>query len=148
MIEDVYIKRLRCRVARRGRTHVFVACVLLRVAACCSVLLHVAVQCSTTHSCFCTIPLCAMTHSYICIKSICPHQKLQSDEFSTSKIPFMLICTTNSKISVILDLYHNECVGANIRWFPVDGFDTRCIPGSFSCGFKCPTGFKTLNSIL
>ena len=44
------------------------------------------------------------------------------------------ICTTKSELENVFILYHEESAMVDIRWFPVDGFDTRCIPRRYSCG--------------
>ena len=43
------------------------------------------------------------------------------------------MCTTNSEQENTFDVHHDEWVGVDIRisWFPMDGFDTHWIPGSF-----------------
>jgi len=44
------------------------------------------------------------------------------------------ICTTKSELENVFILYREKSAMVDIRWFPVDGFDTRCVTRSFSCG--------------
>jgi len=64
-----------------------------------------------------------------------PPKKLLGSGFSTPYIPFCLICTISSELTCISHLYPFEWAGVDIRWFSVDGFDTRWIPRSFVCGY-------------
>ena len=50
-------------------------------------------------------------------------------------VGFSMICTMSSEFKYISHLYPLEWAGVDIRWFSVDGFDTRWIPCSFSCGY-------------
>jgi len=63
-----------------------------------------------------------------------PARKLCAIGFSTPFTPFRLICTTSSELRCTSHLYQFEWAGVDIRWFSVDGFDTRWIPSSLSCG--------------
>jgi len=70
--------------------------------------------------------------SDVCI--ICPRCFLDAKRFNP---PLRWIFTTNPELQYIVDLYHNERAGVDIRWFAADGVDTRWIPGIFSCGYVC-----------
>ena len=41
-----------------------------------------------------------------------------------------------SELKYMSHLYPFAWVGVDIRWISVDGFDTRCIPSSFLCGWQ------------
>jgi len=47
-----------------------------------------------------------------------------------------LSCTINSELNYFLIHHQFMCSGVNIRWFPVNGFDTRWIPRNFSCVYE------------
>jgi len=71
---------------------------------------------------------------YPCDEWHTPPKKLLGSGVSTPYTPFCLICTIISELKRISFLYQFEWAGVDICWFLVDGFDTRWIPSSFSCG--------------
>jgi len=74
-----------------------------------------------------------------CVVSTCyrnhPPKKPIGGGVSTPYTTFCLICTITSEITYFLICTTNERAGVDICWFPVDGFETRLIPRSFSCGW-------------
>jgi len=86
---------------------------------------------------------CCLAATYLRLHTICVygtshvryfHYALLKPRCGVSTpIPlFCSICTTNSQQSTFSDLYYNEWAGVDIRWFLVDGFDTR----GFQEGFR------------
>jgi len=65
-----------------------------------------------------------------------PPKKLLGGGISTPYTLFCLICTINSELTYFPMCTTIEWAGVDIRWFPVDGFDTRWIPKSFLCGYE------------
>ena len=63
-----------------------------------------------------------------------PPKKLLGSGFSTPYTHFFLMCIISSELTCVSHFYPFEWAGVDIRWFSVDGFDTRWIPRSFSCG--------------
>ena len=49
---------------------------------------------------------------------------------STPYTPFCLICTISSELKCVFHVFPFELAGVHIRWFSVNGFNTRCIPSS------------------
>jgi len=70
-------------------------------------------------------------YTYICI--CIPPKNLRCGGFSTPYTHLCLICTIKSELLYIPICTTNEWAGVDIRWFPVDGFDSRCISRSFLC---------------
>jgi len=66
-----------------------------------------------------------------------PQKKLLGSGFQIPYSPFSLIYTIHFYLHYAPICTRYQWVGVDICWFPVDGFDTRCIPRLFSCGMCC-----------
>jgi len=93
------------------------------VAVCCSVLQYVTVCCSV-------LVISTMDTSDPHRRRMIPPTKLLGSGISTPYTPFCLICDISSELKCISHVYPFEWAGVDIRWFSVDGFDTRWNPSS------------------
>jgi len=93
--------------------------VLQRVAVCCSVLQCVAVCCSAAMA----SSVAQESSEWLVFDSVCT---ILFEFYHKSELKHFSICTTI------------EWAGVDIRWVSMDGFDTRWIPRSFSCGLSNP----------
>jgi len=83
-----------------------------------------------TMSVFC-LCLCLCLCLCMCLR---PWSFLGAD-FRLRIHPFVWCVPLAPNYSAFLICTTNEWAGVDIRWFPVDGIDTRWIPRSLSCGF-------------
>ena len=96
-----------------------------------------------------TLDLAGILESQICScfrssSELTPPKKLLGSGFGYPYTPFCLICTISSELKCISYVYLFEWAGDDIRWFSVDGVDTRWIPRSFSCG--CAMRYNTVEN--
>ena len=80
---------------------------------------------------FCT---CDMAHSCGSHDNKATHCNIYT--CATVSTLFGLTCTIRAQLTYFPICTTNEWAGVDIRWFPVDRFDTRWIPRSFSCSVR------------
>jgi len=80
---------------------------------------------------FCT---CDMAHSCGSHDNKATHCNIYT--CATVSTLFGLTCTIRAQLTYFPICTTNEWAGVDIRWFPVDRFDTRWIPRSFSCSIR------------
>jgi len=82
-----------------------------------------------------------LTGLYICQK------RFLEVGFRTRVTPFVWFVPL-AKLTCTFILTHFECAGVDIRWFSVDGFDTRWIPRNHSCRMTTVLTFEKKSTIM